>query len=59
MADNERLVAAVDAGTECVKAVVVREGVGIVGRSVVSSRTAARQRGLTVSQGKIAFVRQC
>ena len=38
MTENGLLVAAVDAGAECIKAVVVRQGVGIVGRSVVSTR---------------------
>jgi len=38
MAENGALIAAVDVGAECVKAVIVREGVGVVGRAVVPTR---------------------
>ncbi len=38
MTEASRVVAAVDVGTECVKAVVMEKGVGIRGRSIVPTR---------------------
>ncbi len=38
MTEPRRVVAGVDVGTECVKALILEEGVGIIGRSVVPTR---------------------